>query len=121
MTGMKWGAWLNVIAGALLAVAPFALKYDVLSDTAMYEAVGLGLVIGGIALWSALSTDAPDYLDYVLAMLGAWSAAAPFVLGYHDTVEVARNTDIVIGIAVALIALVSHSYTSPVVRQNVTA
>ena len=39
---------------------------------------------------------------------------APFVLGYHATVEVARNTDIVIGIAVALIALVSHYYGSPV-------
>ena len=31
MTGMRWGAWLNVIAGALLVLAPFALGYYTLS------------------------------------------------------------------------------------------
>jgi hypothetical protein len=43
------------------------------------------------------------------------------VVGYHTTVEMARNTDVVVGIAVALIALVSHFYVSPVTRQKVTA
>jgi SPW repeat len=117
----KWGAWMNVIAGALLVIAPFALGYDTLSDVAMYEAVAVGLLIGGLALWSALSTAAPAYLDYIVAMLGGWSIVAPFVLGYHTTVEMARNTDIVVGIAVALIALASHFYVSPVSRQKVTA
>ena len=121
MTGTKWGAWLNVIAGVLLAMAPFVLRYDVMSDVATAEAVALGLVIGGIALWSALSTTAPAYLDYVLAALGGWSVAAPFVLGYHSIVEVARNTDVMIGVAVALIALMSHYYSSPVVRDKVAA
>ena len=121
MTGMRWGAWLNVIAGALLVIAPFALGYYPLSDIAMYEAVAVGLLIGGIAMWSALSTDAPAYLDYIVALFGGWSIAAPFVFGYHATVEVARNTDVVIGFAVALIALLSHFYVSPVTRQKVTA
>ena len=120
MTGMRWGAWLNVIAGVLLVIAPFALGYYTLSDIATYEAVAVGLLIGGIALWSALGTDAPAYLDYIMALFGGWSILAPFVFGYHLTVEVARNTDIVIGIAVALIALVSHFYVSPVTRQKVT-
>ena len=121
MTGMRWGAWLNVIAGVLLVIAPVALGYYTLSDIAMYEAVAVGLLIGGFALWSALSTDAPAYLDYILALFGGWSIVAPFVLGYHTTVEVARNTDVVMGIAVALIALVSYFYVSPVTRQKVTA
>ena len=121
MTGMRWGAWLNVIAGVLLVIAPFALGYYTLSEIAMYEAVVVGLLIGGIALWSALSADAPAYLDYIVALFGGWSIAAPFVLGYHTTVEMARNTDVVIGIAVVLIALVSHFYVSPVTRQKVTA
>ena len=43
------------------------------------------------------------------------------MFGYHTTVEVARNTDVVIGIVVALIALVRHFYVSPVTRQKVTA
>lgn len=121
MTGMKWGAWLNVIAGVLLVAAPFGLGYDTLSEVAMYEAVAVGLLIGGIALWSALSTAAPAYLDYIVAMLGGWSIVAPFVLGYHTTVEMARNTDIVAGLAVALIALVSRFTVSPVSRPRGTA
>lgn len=121
MTGMRWGAWLNVIAGVLLVIAPFALGYYTLSDVAMYEAVAVGLLIGGIALWSAVSADAPAYLDYIVALFGGWSIVAPFVFGYHTTVEVARNTDVVIGIAVALIALIGHFYVSPVTRQKVTA
>lgn len=121
MTGMKWGAWLNAFAGLLLVAAPFALGYYTLSEIAMYEAVGVGLLIGGIALWSALSTAAPAYLDYIVAMLGGWSIIAPFVFGYHTTVEMARNTDIVVGLAVVLIALVSHFYASPVAGQKATA
>jgi hypothetical protein len=35
------------------------------------------------------------------------------VFGYHNTVELARNTDIGVGIVVALIACVSHSHVSP--------
>ena len=121
MTGMRWGAWLNVIAGALLAIAPFVLGYYTLSEVAMYEAVAVGLLIGVVALWSALSTDAPAYLDYIVTLFGGWSIVAPFVLGYHTTVEVARNSDVVIGIAVALVALVSRFYVSPVTRHKVTA
>lgn len=117
----RWGAWLNVIAGGLLVVAPFALGYYTLSDIAMYEAVAVGLLIAGCALWSALSTAAPASLDYVVALFGGWSIVAPFVFGYHDTVEVARNADVVTGIAVALIALVSAFYVSPIARQKVTA
>jgi hypothetical protein len=120
MTGNKWGAWLNVATGALLLVAPFALGYGSRSDVAMYEAVVVGSAIGAIALWSALSTAAPVYLDYVLASLGGWSIIAPFVLGYYATVEVARNCDIVLGMAVALIALGSHFYVSPVGRRKAT-
>jgi hypothetical protein len=123
MTGMRWGAWLNVFAGMVLASAPFAFEYHTLSEVAMYEAVIVGLLITGVALWSALSTDAPAYLDYALAVLGVWSVAAPYVLGYHTIVEDARNADIVMGIAVAAIALISHFYvsSSPVERPKVTA
>jgi hypothetical protein len=56
-----------------------------------------------------------------VALLGGWSIVAPFVFGYHTTIEVARNSDVMIGMAVALIALVSHFYVSPVTRQKVTA
>ncbi len=116
---MRWGAWLNVVAGALLAIAPFALGYYTLDDIAMYEAVAVGLLIAGISLWSLLSKAPPGYLDYTVALFGGWSIVAPFVLGYHETLEVARNTDVVIGIAAALCALAGHFYVSPVSGQKV--
>jgi hypothetical protein len=118
---MRWAAWCNVIAGALLAVAPFALGYYTLSEIAMYEAVVIGLLIGACALWTAMSKAAPAYLDYLVALFGGWSIAAPFVLGYHDLVEVARNTDIGVGVLVVLIALIGHYYESPVMRQKAAA
>lgn len=121
MTGRRWGAWCNVIAGALLAMAPFVLGYYTLNDVAMYEAVAVGLLIAVCALWLALSETAPAYLDYVVALFGAWSIVAPFVLGYHNTIEVARNTDIAVGAAVALIAIIGRFYVRPVVRRKVAA
>lgn len=121
MTGMRWAAWCNVIAGALLVIAPFALGYHTLSEIAMYEAVAVGLLIGVCALWSALSKGAPAYLDYLVALFGGWSIAAPFVLGYHNTIEAARNTDIGVGVLVALIALIGHYYVSPIMRRKVAA
>lgn len=121
MTGMTWAAWCNVIVGALLAIAPYALGYYTLSDIATYEAVAVGLLIGGCALWSALSKVAPTYLDYVVALLGGWSIVAPFVLGYHNTIEMARTTDIGVGILVALIACIGRFYVSPVTRRKVAA
>jgi hypothetical protein len=110
-----------VIAGALLIVAPFALGYSTLSEIATYQAVAVGLLIAGCALWSALSTATSKFLDYVVALFGGWSIAAPFVLGYHNTIEVARNTDIGVGLFVALIALLGHFYVSPTVRRKVAA
>ena len=121
MTGMRWGAWCNVIAGALLFVVPFVVGYYTASDIAMYEAVVVGLCIGGCALWSALSDTASASLDYVVALLGGWSIAAPFVLGYHNTIELARNTDIAVGAFVVLMALIGHDYATPVLRRKVTA
>jgi hypothetical protein len=121
MTRVRWAAWCNVIAGTLLVVAPFAAGYYTLSEIAMYEAVAVGLLIGVCALWSALSKVAPAYLDYLVALFGGWSIAAPFVLGYHNTIEVARNTDIGVGILVALIALIGHYYVSPIMRRKVAA
>ena len=121
MTGRKWGAWLNVIVGALLVLAPFLFGYHSLSDIATNEAIAVGLVIGVCALWAALSMAAPAYLDYVVAAVGGWSIAAPFVLGYHNSIEVARNTDVAIGIVAVLVVLIGHFYVSPVVRRKLTA
>ena len=111
---------MNVIAGALLAIAPFALGYDSTS-VAMTEAVAVGVLIAGIALWSAVSAAAPAYLEYVLAIIGGWSIVAPFVLGYYTTLELARNVDVIAGLAVAVVSLAGHFYVSPMTHHKVAA
>lgn len=121
MTAMRWGAWLNALMGVLLVAAPFGLGYYTVSEIATYEAVVVGLLIGGLALWSALSTTAPAYLDYMLAVLGGWSVIAPFVFGYHATVEAARNADVALGLIVAAVSLVSHFYPTLVPRHRAAA
>jgi hypothetical protein len=43
------------------------------------------------------------------------------VLGYYNTITLARNVDVVAGLVVAAIALFSHFYASPMRRQKLAA
>jgi hypothetical protein len=45
------------------------------------------------------------YLPWVLAIVGGWLIAAPFLLGYAGT-EAAKNNDVGIGVIMVLGALV---------------
>ncbi|HYU78107.1 MAG TPA: SPW repeat protein [Vicinamibacterales bacterium] len=117
---MKWSAWIAVLAGIGLLVAPFAAGYSTLSTVATAEAVVLGLLIAALALWAALGTDVPAYVDYLLMVGGAWSIVAPFVLAYADT-TMARNSDVIAGIVVAAVAVYRAFLASPGVHRKVTA
>jgi hypothetical protein len=118
---MRWTAWTNTVMGALLVIAPFALGYNTVSRLATGEAVVVGLLIAAVSLWSALSTVAPVSLDYFATVLGAWSVVAPFVLGYASIALMARNADMIAGIVVAVLAIVSRFYESPISHRKATA
>ena len=77
---MKWSAWIAVLAGVCLLVAPLAAGYSGVSAVATAEAVVLGVLIAALALWAAFGTDVPHYVDYLLLACGAWSIVAPFAL-----------------------------------------
>ena len=81
---MRWSVWALVLAGIWLIVAPFVIGYSATRPVATYEAIVAGLV--------------------VVTLAGIWSIAAPFVLGYSGA-ELARNSDILAGIVVAVIAI----------------
>jgi hypothetical protein len=51
---------------------------------------------------------------------GAWSIAAPFVLAY-SSISMARNSDVIVGIVVAAVALYRVVSASQGARQRVTA
>jgi hypothetical protein len=101
--------------------APFATGYYSLSGVATTEAVVLGLVFAGLGTWTALRTDVPVYVDYVLMLCGGWSVLAPFVLAYSEAVTMARNCDVIAGIVVFAVAVYRAVSASPGARQNVTA
>ncbi len=45
------------------------------------------------------------YLPWILAVVGSWLIAAPFLLGYASTV-VAKNNDVGVGVVMVLGALI---------------
>jgi len=51
---------------------------------------------------------------------GAWSVIAPFALAYGNT-TVARNSDVIVGIVVAAVAVYRTFGASPGAHQKVTA
>ena len=51
---------------------------------------------------------------------GAWSVIAPFALAYGNT-TVARNSDVIVGIVVAAVAVYRTFVASPGAHQKVTA
>ena len=117
---MKWSAWTTVLAGVCLLAAPFATGYNTLSNLATAEAVVLGLLIAGLGLWTALGSEVPAYVDYLLIVCGAWSVTAPFVLGYGNT-TMALNSDVIVGIVVAAVAVYRTFVASPGGHEKVTA
>ncbi|MBU6389453.1 SPW repeat protein [Patescibacteria group bacterium] len=51
---MSWPSWVNVLLGIWLIIAPFALSYPS-GSAAMWNDIVLGIVVGILALVSALS------------------------------------------------------------------
>lgn len=49
-----WAEWINVALGAWLVTSPWALGYAGL-EWAVWNQVGVGLIVGVLALWSAMS------------------------------------------------------------------
>ena len=115
-----WSAWVAVLAGICLLIAPFAMGYSALSTVATTEAVVLGVLIAALGLWAALGTDIPAYGDYLLLVCGAWSIVAPFALAYTDTV-MARNSDVIAGIVVAAVGIYRAYLAWPGAHRKVPA
>jgi SPW repeat len=108
---MRWAGWTSVIAGLWAIVAPFATGYYGVNGVATTEALVAGLLIAGFGLSLAVADTAPEYVEYLLGLLGIWSAAAPFVLAYRN-LTTAFYSDVIVGVAVFLTAIVSIYYRS---------
>ncbi len=52
----KWEEWVNVVLGVWLIVSPFLLGYAMLAN-ALWNQIIVGVLIGILALWTAVTTD----------------------------------------------------------------
>jgi hypothetical protein len=50
-----WEEWVNVALGAWLVVSPWILGFAA-STTALWNQIVVGIIVGGLALWSAMAT-----------------------------------------------------------------
>ncbi len=106
---------LNFLAGVWLVLAPFALDYQ--NTGAGFNGQWNDIVLGvAIAILALVRTFAPHrvvWFSGINLVLGGWLIVAPFVLQYNagrDATQAVTN-DIVVGILVFLLALLSITGT----------
>jgi hypothetical protein len=51
-----WEEWVNFVIGVWLLISPWVLGYAQSSRAALWDAVIVGLIVGGLALWDALES-----------------------------------------------------------------
>lgn len=54
----QWEEWVNFILGLWLLISPWVMGFAQSSPAALWTHVILGLAVGGLALWDALSSRA---------------------------------------------------------------
>lgn len=101
----------NFLAGAWLVLAPFALDYEDLGPgfDGYPNDIIVGIAIAAVALVRMLAPYRSVAIGAVNLALGAWLIAAPFVLAYNRGADATAATwnDIVVGVIVVVLALVS--------------
>lgn len=111
----------GVLNGLLFAVSlwliigSWALNYplDDAAQDARYQEVLVGLVVLAVAC-RGLTRPRGTLSDALLAVGGAWLISAPFAMGYADisATTTARNNDVVIGIVLLTIAVLSAAFNA---------
>ena len=107
---------LVVPAGTWLIMAPLVLDHST-ADIAFagWNDVIVGLSIVALAFLRVVMPADTAPLSLVIAGLGGWLVLAPFVRGYH-TAPLATLNDVVVGIAVVLLATASWRAGRPLRR-----
>lgn len=107
---MKGWAWVNVVLGAWLVVAPWTLGYG--RGEAVANDVVLGVAVGVAAI--ILRVTSLRGWAWVTLVLGAWLVVAPWILGYGGTV--AAPNDVLLGLAVGVVSVIQLSIFREVPR-----
>ncbi|WP_168220762.1 SPW repeat protein [Streptomyces sp. RFCAC02] len=98
----------TIAAGVVLCVAPWIADTPDAAKEASRNELGVGIVV--ILLGIVRFSHYPGkWADAALLVLGAWMIASPWVIGLRNTevTESSRAVDVVVGIALVLLAAIS--------------
>ena len=98
-----WLSWLAFLTGLWLIVAPFILRYSGIATPTRNDIV-VGAIVAVLALITAIwSRATAGWLSWIIALVGIWEFAAPFILGYTDTTRALWN-GVILGILILIFA-----------------
>lgn len=101
MSWKRWQDWTNLILGAWLFIAPFAVSGYTPNDTAAAYVVGALIVMASLA---ALNHPKSQVAEWANLILGGWTFLAPWLLGFSTSTAHAWNAWTV-GAFVAILSL----------------
>jgi hypothetical protein len=104
-SGFRLSSGLNILAGVWVSVSPWLFGYSG-DPAAMWASVVSGLIIVGIGLARTLRPATNPGWSWVNFIVGLWVVITPWVYGYTFNIP-AVWSDVIVGLMVALLALVS--------------
>src|SRR5580704_16212420 len=106
MRDIQWRkeAWIdavNLLRAAFLCVSPWI--YGFASDPAPARNAWIcGIVIGLASIWAMIAYS--EWEEWISLLFGLWVFISPWVLGFHQSVAAAMRVDVVVGVAVIVLA-----------------
>ena len=98
----RYASGINVLLGIWLIVAPYVLSFSGTS-AALWNDIIVGAAVFILGLVRLRDLRTTMWASWVNLLLGIWMVIGPYVLSYSDITN-ARWNDIVVGIAVAILA-----------------
>lgn len=103
-TAARTASTLNLVAGAWLVIAPWALGYST-SAAATWNSMVVGALIVVFAGVRVALPGRNTGFSWLIAILGAWLVLAPWILQYGNLVEDAAWNETLSGIANVVLAI----------------
>jgi hypothetical protein len=98
-----WLSWLAFLAGLWLIVSPFILGYSDLQSATTNDVV-VGVVVAALALITVIWGRATaSWLLWIVALVGIWEIAAPFILRYTGDTTALWN-GVIFGVAILILS-----------------
>jgi hypothetical protein len=97
----SWVDVVNLLIAAFLFASPWIYGF---ASVPARDAWICGIVIGLASIWAILAYS--EWEEWVSVLFGLWVLISPWALSFHQTVATAMRVDVVVGIAVIVLATV---------------